>query len=251
MLTSQRKALILERLERTGEIIARDLAAELSLSEDTIRRDLRELAAEGLLKRVHGGALPVAPPLPDFTARKTLGDGEKDRLGAAAAALVQPGSTVFLDGGTTNAALLRHLPRDIRLTVITHSPTIAAELEAFAGIEAVLLGGRLYRHSMVCVGTETRDAIERVTPDLFFLGVTAIHPDYGLTTGDYEEAAIKRAIMGRARETRVLLTSGKFGLASPFTIAPLEAATGLVVPRDLPADRLAPYAAAGLRIVTA
>lgn len=251
MMTSQRKALILDRLKRTGEIVARDLAAELGLSEDTIRRDLRELAGERLLQRVHGGALPLAPPLPDLAARKGVADAEKGRLGAAAARLIKPGSTVFLDGGTTHVALIHHLPRDIRLTVITHSPTIAAALQGHTGIDLVLIGGRIYRHSMVAVGAEALSAIQRITPDLFFLGVTAIHPEIGLTTGDYEEAAIKRAIMGRARETHVLLTAEKFGLASPFAIAPVEAASGLVVPEGLAGEVLAPYAGSGPTILSA
>ena len=96
MLTSQRKALILDRLRRDGQVIAKALADELDLSEDTIRRDLREMAAEKLLKRVHGGALPLSPELPDFTARQTVSSDAKRRLGTYAAKMIQPGQTVRL-----------------------------------------------------------------------------------------------------------------------------------------------------------
>ncbi|EJZ20601.1 DeoR/GlpR family DNA-binding transcription regulator, partial [Rhizobium sp. Pop5] len=129
MLTTQRKTLILDILRRDGQAIAKRVAEEFALSEDTIRRDLREMAAEGLLKRVHGGAMPLAPELPDFTARRSVSSDVKVRLGAKAVAMVKPGQMIFLDGGTTTAEIARQLPRNMPLTVATHSPTIAAELE--------------------------------------------------------------------------------------------------------------------------
>ena len=120
MLTSQRQATILDILRREGQLIAKRVAADLGLSEDTIRRDLREMAAEGLLKRVHGGAMPVTPDLPDFSTRRNLSSTEKRELGAHAAGLVKPGQMIFLDGGTTTAEIARHLPRDFAFTVATH-----------------------------------------------------------------------------------------------------------------------------------
>jgi DeoR/GlpR family transcriptional regulator of sugar metabolism len=192
MLTSERKALISDRLRRDGRLVAKAFAEELELSEDTIRRDLREMAAEGLLARVHGGALPVQPALPDFAARKQVASDEKRRLGQLAASLVRPGETVFLDGGTTNAEIARALPRDVTFTVITHSPTIAAELEHHPTAEVIVVGGRIYKHSMVAVGSIASTAIATFRPDIFFLGATAAHPRHGFTTGDFEEAAIKR-----------------------------------------------------------
>ena len=129
MLTEQRKHLLLQRLKGDGRIVAKQLSAELGLSEDTIRRDLRELAAAGLLQRVHGGALPASPTIANLDARRSMAVEEKQRLGRAGAALVEPGQIVFIDGGTTNLELVRHLPLDLKATIITHSPIIAAALE--------------------------------------------------------------------------------------------------------------------------
>lgn len=249
MLTSQRKALIARRLGRDGEIIAKTLAAELDLSEDTIRRDLREMAAEGLLKRVHGGALPLSPPLPDFATRQMVATDEKASLGACAAAMIKPGQVIFLDGGTTTAALARALPRTIAFTVVTHSPTIACELERHPTAEVVLIGGRLYKHSMVTGGAMALAAIGSVKADIYFMGVTAAHPTQGLTTGDMEEAATKRTIAENAAATWVLLTAEKLGRASPWKIMPLRSATGLIVPGGLEPDMLAPYRDLDLEIV--
>lgn len=251
MLTSQRKALIAGRLSRDGEIVAKTLAAELDLSEDTIRRDLREMAADGLLKRVHGGALPLSPPLPDFAARRSMATDEKTALGARAAAMVAPGQVIFLDGGTTTAALARALPRSFAFTVVTHSPTIACEFERHPSADVVLVGGRLYKHSMVTTGALALETIRGLKADIYFMGVTAAHPTHGLTTGDMEEAATKRTIAENAAATFVLLTREKLGLASPWKILPLAAATGLVVPGGLAPDLLAPYREQGVEIVEA
>ncbi len=246
MLTSERKHLILETLRRDGRLVAKTFASELSLSEDTIRKDLREMAAEGLLARVHGGALPLSSPLPDFAARTGLAHAEKRALGRAAASLVEPGSTVFFDGGTTNAELIRALPETIAFTAITHSPTIAAEFERLKNVDVTLIGGRLYRHSMVAVGTEAALAIGLVRPDLFFLGATAVNAAAGFSTGDAEEAAVKRLIARQSREVWVLLTAGKLGQQSPVTIMSLGEATGVVVVDSTPAVDLEMFRTMGV-----
>src|ERR1700735_5086717 len=110
MLASQRKEYLLGVLRDTGQIIAKSVSQELGLSEDTIRRDLRELASEGLLQRVHGGALPASPAVGDFAARLQVATDEKSMIGKAAARMVQPNQVVILDGGTTAVPMARNLP---------------------------------------------------------------------------------------------------------------------------------------------
>lgn len=248
MLTSERKHLILETLRRDGRIVAKTFASDLSLSEDTIRKDLREMAADGLLARVHGGALPLSSPLPDFAARTRVANAEKRALGRAAAGLVEPGSTVFFDGGTTNAELVRALPETIAFTAFTHSPTIAAEFERLKNVEVNLIGGRLYRHSMVAVGTEAALAIGLIRPDVFFLGATAVNAASGFSTGDAEEAAIKRLIARQSREVWVLLTAEKLGIQSPVNIMPLGEAAGVVLPEPLGEAHRAMFSDAGILV---
>lgn len=238
MLTSQRKAHILEVLKRDGQIVAKALSRELGLSEDTIRRDLRELAGAGLLARVHGGALPASPAVADFAGREAIATDSKAAIGKAAARLVLPGQVVFLDGGTTAVQMARHLPRELRATVVTHSPSIAVELVGHAGIEVIMVGGRLFKHSLVSVGAVAMAAISEIKADCFFMGVTGIHPASGLTTGDYEEARIKRAILARAAETIVLASHEKLNAVSPYLIAPFAGIDGIVTEGELPADIL-------------
>lgn len=251
MLTSQRKQLILSLLKRDGQIIAKELSREWNVSEDTIRRDLRELADEGRLVRVHGGAMPTVPAEQNFAARQNLAQGAKDLLGKKGASLVKPGSIVFVDGGTTNAQLVRHLPLDLQATVITHSPSVAVELVEHGNIEVILIGGRLFKHSLVSVGTMTVEAIEGIRADLFFLGATGIHPDHGVTTGDLEESYVKRAFAQQAAETVLLASADKIGAVSPYKILAAAEIGTLVVEPGLDPLRLKPFAALGLGIVEA
>lgn len=230
MLTTQRKQSILDRLARDGQVVAKVLAEEWQTSEDTIRRDLRELAQAGRLQRVHGGALPVAAAAGDLSVREQLSPQDKTELGRYGASLIRPGQVVILDGGTTAVQIARHLDPALRATVVTHSPTVAVAASAHPHIEILMLGGRLFRHSMVNIGAGVIAAAAQLRADLYFMGVTGVHPQAGLTTGDAEEAAVKRALHERAADTIVLASAEKLMVASPFVVGGLKEATSIVVP---------------------
>ncbi|KTR91330.1 DeoR faimly transcriptional regulator [Microbacterium testaceum] len=233
MLAAARKDALLERLRRDGRLVVKDVALELGLSEDSIRRDLRELDAAGLAVRVYGGALPASPAVADYGARGTVARSSKSRVAAAALDLIEPGATVLLDGGTTTLALVEALPRSFAGTVITHSPTIAAALLHHEA-EVIVIGGRVFKHSAVACGSAAVEAAQRISADIFFLGVTGVHPAAGFTTGDADEAAMKRVLAERAAETYVLASEEKLGAASRFGILPLDAVAGVVA--DLEPD---------------
>jgi DeoR/GlpR family transcriptional regulator of sugar metabolism len=251
MLNSQRKQHLLELLKRDGQLVAKTLSEALAVSEDTIRRDLRELAREGLLQRVHGGALPLSPALADFATRTQITPDEKSAIGRYAAGLIQPGQVVFVDGGTTATQLVRHLAPDLSATIVTHSPSIAVELVAFPHIDVIMLGGRLFRHSIVGVGAATLAAIAQIRADLYFMGVCSLHPEAGLTTGDYEEAAIKRALCQAASRSIVLASSEKLATAAPYQVAALSAVAAIISPGQTDDALLAPYRALGVEILLA
>jgi DeoR/GlpR family transcriptional regulator of sugar metabolism len=251
MLAAERRDLLLSRLESDGKLVAKDLARELGVSEDSVRRNLRELAAAGLCQRVYGGALPVSPALADYGARAAVSPESKERVAHRAAALIRPGDRAILDGGTTTLAVVRALPRNLSATVITHSPTIASALVDHPAIEVFLIGGRLYKHSAVACGVVAADAARAVSADLFLLGVTGVHPVAGLTTGDVEEAAMKRTLAGRAADTYVLASTEKIGAASPYSVLPLADVAGVVT--DAPDDdaTLPALRRAGVEIIAA
>jgi len=251
VLTAERKRLLLEILERDGRVVAKTVSLELGLSEDTIRRDLRELASEGRLTRVHGGALPASPGIVDFAARTSIEQAGKQAIGRAAAAMIENGQMVVLDGGTTAIEVAKHLRADLRATIATHSPSTALALAPHAGIEIILIGGRLFRHSLVSVGAEAAEQIRRIRADLYFLGVTGIHPEAGLTTGDFEEAGIKRAWMEQAAETIALGSRDKIGTAAAHRVAPAASLAGLVTDRTADSDTLGAIEALGVAVTFA
>jgi DeoR/GlpR family transcriptional regulator of sugar metabolism len=251
MLTSQRKSHILTILARDGQVVAKRLSEDLGLSEDTIRRDLRELAAEGKLQRVHGGALPASPAMADYASRKHVEPAGKIAIGRAAAGLIRPGQVVFIDGGTTTLAMVEQLPATLRATIVTHSPSIAAALVEHPLLEIILIGGRLFKHSVVTVGAAAIEGIAHVRADSFFLGVTGLHAEVGLTTGDAEEAAVKRALMHASAETIVLASREKIGAASPYLIGPVHGVSTIVTEKSVPKSALAPYDRLGIGIVRA
>jgi DeoR/GlpR family transcriptional regulator of sugar metabolism len=251
MLTNQRKQYILNILKRDGQVVAKALSQELGLSEDTIRRDLRELAQEGLLQRVHGGALPASPAVANFAGREQIFVESKIAIGRAAAGLIRNGQTVILDGGTTSVQIARQLSPNLQATIITHSARIAVELLDYAGVEVILIGGRLFKHSVVSVGAAAIEAIRHIRADVYFMGVTGIHPEAGLSTGDLEEAYVKYALCRQAAETLVLASEEKLGAASQYVIAPLTDVSGLIVESGVPEDVLVPYTQLGLTIIRA
>jgi DeoR/GlpR family transcriptional regulator of sugar metabolism len=234
MLAAQRREYLLDALHRDGKIVAKDVATDLGLSEDSVRRDLRELAADGLCQRVYGGALPVSPALADYAGRSAVSVAGKQLVAAAAVSLIRSRSTVILDGGTTALALARVLPPSLACTVITHSPTVAAALVEHPAAEVLILGGKLFKHSAVACGAAAVEAAQQVSADIFFLGVTGVHPDAGLTTGDADEAAMKRVLASRAAETYVLASAEKIGAASRYQVIALSQASAIIT--DAPAE---------------
>ncbi len=251
MLRAQRQEWLVDRLRRDGRLVARDLATELAVSEDSVRRDLRELAAAGLCQRVYGGALPVSPAIADYSTRQDVAIASKEQVAAAAAALVRPGSVTIIDGGTTALAVVAALAPDLEATVVTHSPTVAAALADHPGVEVQILGGRLFRHSMVACGAAAVEAAQGVSADVFLLGVTGVHHEAGLTTGDAEEAAMKRALSRRAADTFVLASVEKIGAASRFRVLPITDVSGIVTDAPPTDAAIAQIAATGTRVIHA
>ncbi|WP_431033406.1 DeoR/GlpR family DNA-binding transcription regulator [Streptomyces sp. P6-2-1] len=251
MLAAERRDHLLGLLTNEGKIIAKDVAADLGISEDSVRRDLRDLAAEGLCQRVYGGALPVSPAVAGYTARQAVAPDGKRKVAALAAKLIRPGGAVILDGGTTALALARALPHELPCTVITHSPTIAAALLDHPRAELFLLGGRLFKHSAVTCGAAAVEAAQNVSADLCLLGVTGVHPEVGLTTGDADEAAMKRALASRAAETYILASSEKIGTASRFRVLPWQKITGLITDAEADDPVLAQLVGLGVEILRA
>jgi DeoR/GlpR family transcriptional regulator of sugar metabolism len=251
LLTSERLRDIEARLARDGRVVAADLAREYATSEDTIRRDLRALAAEGRCQRVYGGALPAAPGLAPVSVRRERAPAAKAALGAALAQLVAPGMTIFLDAGSTTLACAQVLAAGgcDDLTVITHAPAIAATLVEAPGLRLVTLGGEVDPRVGAALGPGVIAAVEAMRPDLALLGACGVDPEAGVTAHGLDDAAVKRVIARQARRTAIAADRDKLGTAAAFAVIGLGACDFLCIEAATPADLRARLAACGPALI--
>lgn len=221
------------------------LVEEFGVSADTIRRDLLALEAEGALRRIRGGALPVLPPAEPIPARLRRPNLAAGRIAAAALPLVEDGMVVMLDGGTTVTQLAASLPPLHRALAVTPSPAVATATLA-AGIETVLIGGRLSGFGGIAVGTSTCQDISGIAADICFLGACGMEADFGLSADHLDEAAVKSAMQATSAQSVVLAGGEKLGRRARHRVALCSDIDLLVTDAD-PKDTGA-FAATGLEI---
>lgn len=232
----ERRIRLLKRLEQTGRVTVRQISQDYAVSEDTVRRDLKELESQGLCTVVYGGALFKSPLVRDAGERRGLDLARKDALGKALASLVQPGLVVFLDASTTNLAAARHLPDREDITVITHDPAIAATLVPFQNIRLISIGGQINRHVGAPTDATAMRAIKDVHPDLLLLGTCALDASGTLSAVVYEDAEIKSVLVQNAKAVATGLLNEKLGTRAPFGICALSDIDTLVLEADAPDD---------------
>ncbi|MFZ6030421.1 MAG: DeoR/GlpR family DNA-binding transcription regulator [Chloroflexota bacterium] len=251
MLAAERRNLILQALKRDGRVLIPALSAELGVSIDTVRRDLRDLAEAGALQRVHGGALPLSPSTTSFADRQRHLSAEKISIAARAAQLARNGMVISMGGGTTNVQVALHFRRDLQATVITHSPHVAIALADHPQVEVILAGGKLFKYTMVTVGSETLTAFQQVRADLCFLGVCSLHPEAGISNLHYEEVQVQRVLIANAAEVVALAASETLGTAAPFILGPITDLNAMITDKGAGKEALTPYRKLGIEIYQA
>ena len=250
LLPEERRRRILEKLAAEGRVFAADLCRFLRVSEDTIRRDLKDLDEAGRLRKVHGGALARAQEAQAHGERERVNPEQKRALAQVAAARVRPGQVLLLDGGTTLLEVARALPRELRATVLTVSPLVSLALAEHPGLEVHLLGGRLHPRALTTVGAQTLETLSRVRADLCLLGVCGLHAEAGITSAFAEEAVIKRTMIQNAAETVAVVTADKLGTVSPFGVAPAARLAALVTEAAVPEAARAPFLQLHIQVLT-
>jgi len=235
MLSEERRRAILEILNRDGRVLVLDLARRFETSQVTIRKDLEELHAHGLIHRTHGGALPAregALEDPTLREKEKLHRKEKLRIAQTAAGMVQEGQVVILDSGTTTTAIAHALRHFHNLTVVTNAVNIAAELSGTA-VEVILTGGTLRQNSFSLVGPIAEETLHRLNADILFLGVDGFDVQYGLSTPNLLEAKVNRVMVEVAKRTVAVCDSSKFGRRSLSLIVPPSALHQVVTDRGV------------------
>ncbi|MBO3749621.1 DeoR/GlpR transcriptional regulator [Streptosporangiaceae bacterium NEAU-GS5] len=261
MPVADRLDLTLRLVRGAGRISLAELAGRLGVSEMTVRRDLDQLQSQGLVSRVRGGAVALRPPpeAAGFAAREHWQTAAKSRLGAAAAALVEPGQTVLLDAGTTMTHVAGYLAERAPLTVVVIGLQAVAHLADQPGIRLLVLGGQSRPGERSLVGYLALRALEALSFDTFLMSIGAVHAVSGWTEFDPDDAAVKQAALARAERTVVVADSTKLGVRAFAHVADLGAADVFVTDAasldpdadHAAADTLAAIADAGVQIVEA
>ena len=252
MSAESRHQQILRMLAEQGTLSIVDLAEKFDVSAMTIRRDLNQLAAAGLLVRTRGGAAAPASGSfePPFALRERTRTEAKREIAAAAADMVIDGQTVLLDGGTTGLAIAEALAGR-NLTVCALNVRVAQVLSAESSMRVMLPGGFIRPGEFSLVGPDAEATLSRFRFDVYLMTASGLSVDAGITEWNIEDAAVKRAALGAARRTVLVADAGKFGAEAFVRICPLSAVDQVVTDAALSQEHRQDLAAAGAKLVVA
>lgn len=245
--------MVLELLQARGEITVAEMSARAAVSEMTVRRDLEALGREGVLKRVHGGAITAISRSyePPFAVRANLNIEVKERIGQAAASLLADGETAILDVGTTTLEVARALRGRRNLTILTPSLRASQILAEEPGIRLMVTGGLARPGELSLVGDLAERAFADLRFDTFVMGVAGFAAEAGLTEYNLDDARVKRSALAGARRCVVVADSSKLGKVAFARICSLEPVDVLVTDARATGDALAPIHSAGVEVMIA
>lgn len=223
MIKAERHQLLTKHITNNQSAQLKELSELLNVSEDTVRRDIKELADLGIVKAVRGGAIAHSPVPHHYRDREHLQVAQKEIIAQKAIRFVEDGQVIFFYGGTSTLAVAAALPKDIQITVVTNSFPVVNVLEDYPLAEVIFIGGRLNKKTFTTLGPETIDAIRNIKADISFLGICSIDLERGITTWDYEDCLIKKNIVANAKRVIALSTINKIGTAEPFFVCSVKA----------------------------
>jgi DeoR/GlpR family transcriptional regulator of sugar metabolism len=252
-LKEERQQLILESVRDNRQVTVAGLSHRFNVSEVTIRRDLRELAARGALRRAHGGAVTAvsAPPEPPVIQRMIQTESCKQCIGRAAATLVSDGDSVLIGSGSTTTYVARYLVDRENLTVVTNALTTAVELASAEGVTVVVTGGMMRSSELSLVGHIAEQSLREVRVDKVIMGTPAISLEAGLTNDYLPEVMTDRAIIEMAPKLILVADHTKFSKVASAYVAPVERITTLVTDAETDLQTLTCLRRLGIQVVVA
>lgn len=254
MYPEERQQAIAAQVLARGRASVTELAQTYEVTTETVRRDLAVLDRAGVVRRVHGGAVPIRAlhlVEPSVDQREATRAEHKQAIAAAAAEFLPQSGSVLFDAGTTTARLARMLPPDRELLVVTNSVPIAARLAGLGAVSLQVLGGRVRGLTQACVGEQAVSTLESLRVDVAFVGTNGISLRHGLSTPDPNEAAVKRAMVGCANFVVVVADSSKIGREEFVSFAPIDSVDVLVTDSEISSEDRAGLSGAGVEVVVA
>jgi DeoR/GlpR family transcriptional regulator of sugar metabolism len=248
MLKKERQAYILHQVNLHNKVLSSSLCNEINVSEDTIRRDLQELAGEGKIIKVHGGALSPSFNHVYFPSNGVYSQTHKKTIAQKAIGLLSDGMFILTSGGTTIIEMARMLPPQLRATFISGSIPAILEYMHHPNIEVILIGDKISKNSKITVGSQAIARIKEVKADICFLGTNAIDLEQGITDNDWEVVQLKKAMISSSRKVVCLAIAEKINTVQPIKVCNLEDIDMVIT--ELPADDplLKPYIDAGVKV---
>ncbi len=222
MLKQERHQLILKKLKLNRKVLSVNLSKELLVSEDTVRRDLKELEVKHLLYKVHGGALPLENKIQTYNERSVSDLDKKNKIAKKAVNLIHDGQVIIMSGSTTNLELAKIIPPKINATVFTYSLPIAMQLSQHPSIEVIFIGGKLNKSAQVTVGIDVVNSISSIRADLCFMGIGGLDINRGMTEPDWEVAHIKKSMIQVSDYVVAMCISTKIMEVKRYLVVPVK-----------------------------
>jgi DeoR/GlpR family transcriptional regulator of sugar metabolism len=249
MLKRERQAYIIHQVNLHNKVLSASLSNEIDVSEDTIRRDLQELAEEGKLIKVHGGALSHAFSDITYPSKNVYSSDNKKIIASKAVSLIKDGMFVLTGGGTTINELARSLPLNLSATFISGSIPAIVEYMHHPNIDVIVIGDKLSKNSKITTGADALTRIKSLKPDLCFLGINSIDPQHGITDNDWDVVHLKQAMINASQKTICLSISEKINSIQPIHVCDLDKIDVLITELDPTHPLLAPFKEAGVTVL--
>lgn len=248
MIKEERLRLIMREINLHNKVLSNDLSELLQVSDDTVRRDLKELTDAGVIVKVHGGAISKSLVTPFMSAENIYAQEKKQTIAKKAIQLLKKDMTLLTEGGTTITEFAKAIPEKMPLQFFTISPQVAIKLAEKDNLEVITIGGKLTKNANLHIGSTVMSQLFEIETDLCFLGANGFSAERGLSDLDWEIVQVKKAIIRSSKKTAVLCISEKLDTNRKLTIAGAGQIDYLITELDPEAPLLAPYRDAGITV---
>ncbi|WP_405609482.1 DeoR/GlpR family DNA-binding transcription regulator [Polaribacter sp. Asnod1-A03] len=240
---------VVDEVSINRQVSSSFLAEKLNVSEDTIRRDIKELDKKGLLTKIHGGAISTMQKLYHYNEDVIYKREEKVAIARKAITLVKDGMVIIMSGGTTNLMLAKLFPKNLKATIYTYSLPIAMQLAEHPTIETIFIGGKIQRNAMVTTGIDVIQFLANITANLCFIGVSGFSLEQGITGESYEVTLVKKQMISSSEHNVYLSTSNKLNLRLNYDVCSLKGIDIAITDLEISDPILKPYIDAGVTLM--